>query len=139
MTQSGRKFDSGKPMLSLLPPHAVMAVGRVLTIGAQKYAVDNWKFVPNGEQRYKDALMRHLFQYLQGTDTDEETGEHHLAHLMCCALFILDSYESGVPLKSGKIPESTALREPPAKRADNFILDKQYTPYNVSYNITTES
>ena len=94
----GRKFDADKPMMSLLPPHAMLAVGRVLTFGAKKYEKDNWKRVPGGHQRYMDAMMRHLFAYMSGEMNDQETGESHIAHLMCCASFILDSIESGQPL-----------------------------------------
>jgi hypothetical protein len=91
----GRKFDSGKPMMSLLPPHAMLAVGRVLTFGAQKYSKDNWKRVPSAKQRYMDAMMRHAFHFMSGEERDSETGENHLAHLICCASFILDAAESG--------------------------------------------
>jgi hypothetical protein len=91
----GSKFDSGKPMMSLLPPHAMLAVGRVLTFGAQKYSKDNWKLVPSAKQRYKDAMMRHAFHFMSGEERDPETGENHLAHLICCASFILDAAESG--------------------------------------------
>lgn len=98
MTQLGRKFDSEKPHMALLPPYALEAVARVLTYGAQKYERDNWKYVPDGEYRYKNAAFRHFNEVLKGNILDEESGEHHLAHAICCMLFILDSYESGVPL-----------------------------------------
>lgn len=124
MNQIGRKFDSGKPEFSLLPPWATEAVARVLTIGAQKYEVNNWKFVPNGKFRYVNAAMRHLFAHLRGEIKDPETGESHLAHAICCLMFILDSEESGVPLAdaapslaSGSINptvSSTAPQQPTA-------------------------
>jgi hypothetical protein len=91
----GRKFDGNKPMMSLLPPHAMIAVGRVLTFGAKKYDRDNWKKVPNAKIRYLDAMFRHGFQYLSGEEIDSESGENHMAHIICCASFILDAYESG--------------------------------------------
>jgi hypothetical protein len=95
MLDKGRKHDTGKPMMSLLPPHAMLAVGRVLTFGAQKYSKDNWKRVPSAKQRYMDAMMRHAFHFMSGEQRDSETGENHLAHLICCASFILDAAESG--------------------------------------------
>lgn len=107
MTQLGRKFDSEKPHMALLPPHAIEAVARVLTYGAQKYERDNWKYVPDGEYRYKNAAFRHFNEVLKGNVVDEESGEHHLAHAICCMLFILDSYESGVPLaEKNKLPDN---------------------------------
>lgn len=100
MLDKGRKHDTGKPMMALLPPHAMLAVGRVMTFGAEKYSRDNWKRVPAAKQRYMDAMMRHAFQFMTGEEVDPETGESHLAHLICCASFILDAAESG-----GKLPE----------------------------------
>jgi hypothetical protein len=96
--EEGRKFDSEKPMLSLLPPHAILAVGRVLTYGAKKYSAHNWRLVPNAKQRYADAMLRHAFAYLGGEQCDSETGENHLAHMMCCAAFLLEAEESGITL-----------------------------------------
>jgi Domain of unknown function (DUF5664) len=96
--QLGRKFDAGKPEFALLPPWALEAVSKVLTIGAQKYERDNWKYVPNGRFRYINAALRHLNAYSKGETTDPETGENHLAHAICCLMFILDSDESNVPL-----------------------------------------
>lgn len=60
---SGLKDDGGKPRWSLLMrgcANALQAVVRVLTFGAQKYADDSWQGVQNGQQRYRDALYRHL-------------------------------------------------------------------------------
>jgi hypothetical protein len=103
MTETiGRKFDSGKPEMSLLPPYALEAVARVLTYGATKYERDNWKHVPDGEYRYKNAAFRHFNDFLKGDELDPETDEHHLAHAICCLMFILDSRESGVKLAGAK-------------------------------------
>lgn len=42
---NGLKYDDGKPRLDLVPPEAVMALGRVLTYGAEKYAPNSWRGV----------------------------------------------------------------------------------------------
>lgn len=70
----------------------------MLTIGAKKYEIDNWKYVPNGDIRYKNAALRHLNSYLKGEHKDPETGENHLAHAICCLMFMLDADESGQQL-----------------------------------------
>lgn len=100
--QIGRKFDSGKPEFSLLPPWALESVAKVLTFGAQKYEIDNWKYVENGAQRYKNAALRHLNDYMKGEKFDQETGLNHLAHAVCCLMFMLDADESGKPLAKAK-------------------------------------
>jgi hypothetical protein len=86
----GRKFDSGKPEYGLLPPHALEEVAKVLTIGAKKYAPNNWRYVNNGPTRYFDAAQRHLWAYKRGELTDPETGISHIAHAICSLMFIAD-------------------------------------------------
>lgn len=98
MTTIGRKYDSGKPEFSLLPPWALESVAKVLTFGAEKYEIDNWKHVSNGEYRYRNAALRHINDYIKGEKTDLESGCNHLAHAICCLMFILDADESGQAL-----------------------------------------
>ena len=88
-TTEGVKFDNDKPQWSLMPWKALSQVVDVLTYGARKYAPDNWKKVPNARQRYIDAGFRHFTAYASGEKTDNETGMSHLAHAMCCLLFLL--------------------------------------------------
>lgn len=89
----GMKYDGGKARMALLfdgCPNALEAVGQVLTFGAQKYAAHSWQTVPEGEERYKSALLRHLLAVGRGEETDPESNLHHLAHAACNALFILE-------------------------------------------------
>ncbi len=85
----GVKYDNDKPQWTLLPFKSVTQVVEVLTYGAKKYAPDNWKKVPNARQRYIDAAFRHMSAYAAGEKLDDETGKSHLAHAMCCLLFLL--------------------------------------------------
>lgn len=85
---TGTKYDSGKLQWSLLPFGPLSDVVKVLMFGAKKYAPDNWKKV-EPPSRYGDAAMRHLIAYLEGEKIDPESGLPHLAHLVCCALFLL--------------------------------------------------
>lgn len=85
----GQKFDNQKPRMSLLPKGALNAVIRVLEFGASKYQEDNWMNVPNAKTRYYDAMHRHIDAWWQGETKDQETGEHHLAHAICCAMFLM--------------------------------------------------
>lgn len=86
----GLKFDNGKPLMSLIPAKAELAMAEVLTFGATKYGPDNWRHVANADQRYMDAMLRHLNSHRQGEMVDAETGLPHLAHAMCCAAFLLE-------------------------------------------------
>ena len=85
----GKKFDQNKPRMSLLPKGALSAVIRVLEFGATKYQADGWKHVHNAKTRYYDAMQRHIEAWWQGEQKDSETGESHLAHVVCCALFLM--------------------------------------------------
>ena len=89
METEGRKFDDGKPRYSLVPPKAMAQFVDVLTFGADKYSDDNWKHVDNLQNRYYDALQRHVAAYRGGESYDDESGSHHLAHAMCCLAFMM--------------------------------------------------
>lgn len=91
--EQGVKYDTGKPIIGAIPPHAELAVARVMTFGAQKYARDNWRKIDDIPTRYMDAALRHLNAIRRGETVDPESGEHHLAHAACCIMFMLDVEE----------------------------------------------
>lgn len=82
----GVKYDQGKLRWTLLPWRTLKGVVEILEMGAKKYAEDNWKKVE--PQRYKDAALRHLTDWLSGEKTDFESGKSHLYHCICCLLFL---------------------------------------------------
>jgi hypothetical protein len=84
------KFDQEKARMGLLPPRALCLVSDVLTFGAKKYLPNNWKHVENGPERYLDAALRHITAYMTGEKKDQETGLPHMAHALCCLMFIAD-------------------------------------------------
>jgi len=89
-TTGGRKFDGDKLEYGLLPPLALKEVTKVLTFGAQKYERDNWKHVPDSKRRYFDAAQRHLWAWKEGEQNDPETSMNHLAHALCCLMFLYE-------------------------------------------------
>jgi hypothetical protein len=84
----GVKHDGDKPRMDLLDAYALVELSKVLTFGAQKYAPDNWRKGIK-KSRLLAALLRHVFAYMGGQNTDEETGLSHIAHAMCCCMFLL--------------------------------------------------
>lgn len=89
----GRKYDGDKPRMELLlngMPRALEEIGRVLTFGAQKYDDHNWSKVPNLQERYRAAQLRHALAHALGEEHDGETMLYHLAHEACCILFMLE-------------------------------------------------
>jgi len=89
-TRTAVKADTGKPNLSLLPYDAIEEITKVLDFGAHKYAAHNWKEGGGFSwTRVFSSLMRHLFAWAKGKDTDPESGLSHLAHAGCNVLFLL--------------------------------------------------
>jgi len=94
MTETlGVKYDQGKLRWTLLPWRTLKGVVEILEMGARKYAEDNWKHVE--PQRYKDAALRHLTDWLSGEKVDPESGKSHLYHCICCLLFLAWFEEEG--------------------------------------------
>lgn len=91
--QPGAKLDAGKTRMGLVLlgfSRAFTEVARVGTYGANKYTDDGWMEVPNGEQRYTDALLRHLMAEGTGQHIDPDTQLLHAAHAAWNALARLD-------------------------------------------------
>ena len=96
MSGTGMKFDNAKHRWSLLPSGTVQQIIAVLEFGAAKYKENNWQHVDRGPERYYDALMRHVHAWRSGETKDPESGLHHLAHAVCCLLFMLWLDDRGV-------------------------------------------
>lgn len=91
--QPGAKLDNGKLRLGLVLgsfAHALLAVGAVGTYGAAKYTDNGWVEVPNGIERYTDALYRHLLAEATGEAIDPKSGLLHSAHVAWNALAVLE-------------------------------------------------
>lgn len=90
-TQAGIKHDHGKaPMLRgalMYFPRALSAVAQVSAFGAAKYTWRGWVSVPDGVDRYGDALVRHL---AEGDGRDSESELLHAAHVAWNALARLE-------------------------------------------------
>ena len=56
------------------------------TRGAAKYTDSGWMRVPNGIERYRDALARHTLALFNGEVTDPQWGTPHAHHMAWNAL-----------------------------------------------------
>jgi len=75
-----------KTMFQLLDPNFIEGVADILTMGALKYAPNNWKNVDRGE--YERAVCHHLNEYRKGILNDDESGKSHLYHIGCNIMFL---------------------------------------------------
>jgi len=92
LSAPGAKADKGKVLGGLLLDfaHALDLVAEVGTHGAEKYSRGGWVAVPDGEQRYLDAAIRHLLKLGKGEQDDADSGLPHLAHIAWNFLAVLD-------------------------------------------------
>ena len=91
--QAGAKLDANKNRLGLVLhgfARALQEVGKVGTYGANKYTDNGWVEVPDGVDRYTDAMYRHLLTEAQGERLDKGTKILRSAHVAWNALARLD-------------------------------------------------
>lgn len=88
----------------LLPMEEIEDIVKVFHYGAKKYAPDSWKNVPDGFERYRAALMRHMMAYLKGERIDPESGLQHLAQVAWNGIAMLYYDKHGM----GKFPNITS-------------------------------
>jgi hypothetical protein len=79
---SGARYNDDKPDLSLIPLVTLEDEARVWAYGKQKYAAWNWAKGMDWSVPLACAL-RHLSSWQRGEDIDAESGQPHLAHVMC--------------------------------------------------------
>jgi hypothetical protein len=93
LNKPGVKDDNGKNRAGLVVgyfPRALKEVGKVATFGARKYTAYGWLSVPNGIERYTDAMHRHLLDEAIGEAVDRESDILHAAHAAWNALARLE-------------------------------------------------
>lgn len=113
----GAKLDGGKPQIhrGLLDyfPRACIAVAGVSATGASKYTWKGWESVPDGVQRYTDALVRHVIGESIDGPYDYDTGLLHKSQAAWNALAALEIY-----LRENAI-HNTGSKETAGKPADS--------------------
>lgn len=92
--EPGAKLDAGKPPVYrgciAYFPRALEAVADISAIGAEKYTWEGWRTVPDGLNRYSDALGRHATREKYEGLYDPDTKKLHAAHLAWNALARLE-------------------------------------------------
>lgn len=89
MSENGKKFDNGKPPMHLLSYSSRAEIASALAYGAKKYGEYNYREGLK-QSRVWDAIERHLGQWSDGQDNDEESGLPHLAHAGAGIIMLLD-------------------------------------------------
>lgn len=92
----GAKQTALLTRLDLIPPSAILEIGKILNKGAAKYGVDNWRGIHATDNM--NHSITHAYKALElvrlNAPTDEVTLE--LAQYACRALFTLSVWLDGV-------------------------------------------
>ena len=87
-------YGMSKPGIEGVPTAPLFEVGEVMRLGIRKYGLTNWRHDPISASVYYNAAMRHIMSWWDGQNTDDESGQHHLAHAVACLLIMLDARTS---------------------------------------------
>ena len=126
----GIKFDQNKTEYHYLSPIALEKLCQVLTFGAKKYEAHNWR---KGFKwsRLISACFRHLYAWMSGETYDKETGLSHLAHAMCCIMFLLEFEDT-----HKELDDRYSATQPPfvMKNVDEIIKSQSEAYSDISEN-----
>ena len=86
----------GKPIVSSIPPIALLALGMAMEDGVKKYGKFNWREAAVTSSVFYDAIERHLIAWYSGEDYATDSKVHHLAHVMAGCAIILDATHNNV-------------------------------------------
>lgn len=84
-----------KPSISVIPPVAILHLGKAMADGKRKYGLMNWREKTVTSSVYYDAAMRHLMAWWDGEENAADSGVHHLGHAMACLAIALDAQSMG--------------------------------------------
>lgn len=92
--KKAEKYDmkSKKVDLTLISANAAEAEARVLMFGDSKYSRRDYLEQPDYDLEAMRALLRHVSEIMKGEQYDQETGQHHLAHIRANAGIILECW-----------------------------------------------
>lgn len=108
MEDKARKNDriDDKTRWELIPLDCLEDIARVYTEGAKKYDDNTWQNLENGYERYKGALLRHLYA-AETKEFDEETKVRHEAAMCFNAIAMLYYAKHGRKIRSNTSKSST--------------------------------
>ena len=86
-----KRYNEGKPKWHLAHMPSLEPMIRVLEFGASKYEPFNWQkgFALDD---LMDSLFRHVVAINDGEMVDKESGQLHMGHIMCNAMFWVYHY-----------------------------------------------
>jgi hypothetical protein len=91
------RLGINKPNVNLIPPASIIYQALAMQYGAitKGYGPFNWRDKKVKGSIYVAAALRHIFQYLDGQDIDEESGYPALGHAIASLGILVDALENG--------------------------------------------
>lgn len=88
-------FGATKPGIHAVPPVALLHLGLAMADGKRKYGLTNWRENHVTAYIYYEAAFRHLASWWDGEQDAQDSGVHHLGHVMGCCAILLDAEAGG--------------------------------------------
>jgi hypothetical protein len=106
-----------KAPITTIPTGPLFELGLAMAEGARKYGRHNYRAVGVRASVYVDASFRHLMQFWEGEDIDQDSGIHHLTKQAACCLVARDAMLMGkfVDDRPPQYPQGLRLAEFNAK------------------------
>lgn len=120
---TGRKDDSAKAPMALIPPIALEAAARAFQNGL-KYGQFNY-LKGLEATRVLSALLRHVARWNAGEELDPDSGVHHLGHAIACCAMLLHLQQTGKLVDDRWRPDGT---EPPDFRVYDLTKPEPHSP-----------
>lgn len=93
--EGGKKFDGDKLRWDLIDYAQIKKLASILSFGSKKYQPNNWQKLPEFNDRYFAALMRHITAWRSGELKDSESGVSHLDHAFTNLFFLMWGEDNG--------------------------------------------
>lgn len=88
------KQNEGKPEYTLVYKSLMEGVAKVRRFGIEKHGnSEDWRSTES--VRHYDALLRHIFAFIEGEEFDKESGLSHLYHAATNIMFEIETNYGG--------------------------------------------
>lgn len=122
---SGPKYPVERADLTRLPWRALAIVAKVIESGDRKYHQGDWIHAPERVDGRRDlaSALRHIGEYVEGQDVDEDSGESPLAHAAARLLFLLEREARGIKGGGWRIGRTSSEEEIRSQVVAAFLGD----------------
>ncbi len=85
-------IDFSKPCLSLIPQSSVLAATEAFQDGVKKHGgMYNWRTKDLSTMQYCAKILRHIYAYIDGQDSAEDSKVSHLGHALADLMIMIDA------------------------------------------------